>query len=237
MMILASFAFEWIYVIYPVILFILFVGIRVILNKMRQKTDLELQRLLYQLNNLYLYNELLDNPRLGLLFTKTEREFLRLNGYMTLGKDDDIKKQFKMLSSLKLRPRLALDLYHKELTYYIDTQKYDLALISYNNLRSILVKQKKEQAKKLLEEADLIVQIYIHKDISLIPLLLDKAEKTEHMLIKGVLYYRLAKLSYFAKKNKDVDLYLKRAEPLLKKTTYEPIIKSAFKDYHILNIK
>lgn len=237
MMILASFVFDFMYVIYPIILFILFIGLRIVLVKMRKKTDLELQRLLFKLRNLFLYEELLNNPRLGLLFTKTEKEFLRLNGYMALGSDEKIIKQFDMLSKLKLKPKLALDLYHKEMTYYIDAVKYDKALISYNKLKKILLKQKQEQAKKLLEEADLIVSIYIKKDITLIPLLIEKEKHTDHMLMKGVIYYRLAKLSYFAKKLKDVDLYLKRAEPLLKQTTYESIINSAFKDYHILQTK
>lgn len=237
MIILASFVFDWMYVIYPVILFILFIGLRIILIQMRKKTDLELQRLLYQLKNLFLYEELLKNPRLGLLFTKTEREMLKLNGYMALGSDHMIIKQFSILSNLKLKPKLALDLYHKEFTYYIDAKKYEKALASYHKLKEILSKQKHNHAKTLLEEADLIVSIYIKKDISLIPLLIEKAEKTDHMLVKGVIYYRLAKLSYFAKRLKDVDLYLKRAEPLLKQTTYESIIKQAFKDYHILDTK
>lgn len=237
MMILASFVFDWIYIAYPILLFILFVGLRLILINMRKKTDLELQRLLFKLRNLFLYEELLNNPRLGLLFTKTEREFLRLNGYMALGSDEKIIKQFTKLSEQKLKPKLTLDLYHKELTYYIDAVKYNQALNSYAKLKDILLKQKHEQAKNLLEEADLIVSIYIHKDISLIPRLIEQAEKTDNMLMKGVIYYRLAKLSYFAKKAKDVDFYLKQADPLLKHTTYELIIKDAFKDYHILQTK
>ena len=196
----ATFSFDWMYVIYPIVLFVLFVGLRLILAKMRKKTDDELQRLLFILNNLYLYEELLNNPRLGLLFTTSERELLRLNGYMALGTDDKIKQQFDLLNKIKLKPKLALDLYHKELTYYIDTVKYDKALDSYKKLKEILLKQKHKQAKKLLEEANLIISIYIHKDISLIPDLVDKAEKTNHLLVKGVIYYRLAKLSYFAKR-------------------------------------
>lgn len=237
MNVLASFVFEWIYIIYPVILFILFMGTRLILVKMRRKTDLELQRILFRMKNLFLYEELLKNPRLGLLFTRTEREFLKLNGYMVLGTNNQIVHQFDLLNHQKLSPKMALDLYHKQMTYYIDSVQYEEALISYHKLRDLLIKQKHDQAKKILEEADLIVQIYIHHDPSVMDVLIRQLDQTSNELIKGVIYYRLAKLSYYAKRMKDVESYLKKAEPLLKQTTYEPIIRDAFKDFHILETK
>ncbi len=236
-MILVAFVFDWVYIVYPVILFILFIGLRYLLHKMRKKTDLELQRLLFRVKNLFLYEELLNNPRLKLLFTKTELAFLRLNGYMVLGTNEQIVNQFLFLDHLSLRPKMALDLYHKQMTYYIDSVQYEQALVSYKKLRDILLKEKHEQAKKILEEADLIIKIYIHHDTTVMDVLKIKLEQTKNTLMQGVIYYRLAKLSYYQKRYHDAEDYLKKAEPLLKHSTYEAIIKMAFKDIHILKTK
>lgn len=237
MTILASFVFDWIYIIYPLTLFFIFISVRIFLITLRKKTDQELQRLLFVLNNLYLFEELLNNKRLNFLFTQSEKEMLRLNGFIALGTHQQVIGQFDYLSKMKLKSKLALELYHKEMTYYIETSSYDKALKSYEKLKNILAHQKHEQAKKILDEAEMIINIYIHHDITLVDHLILLEKETSNQLMKGVIYYRLAKLSYFAKRDKDTLMYLNKAKPLLKKTTYEPIIEEALKDTHILKTK
>jgi tetratricopeptide (TPR) repeat protein len=237
MIILASFVFDWMYVIYPVILFMLFIGVRFFLVHARRKTDHELQRLLFIEGNLFLYDELLKNKRLNLFFTQAEKDLLRLNGYMALGTQQQIKHQLDVLNQKTLKPKLALELYHKEMTYYIEITSYKQALESYEKLQSLLKNKKSEAAKKIMIEAKWIIDIYVHHDLSRMDELIELEKQTEHQLLKGVILYRLAKLSYFAKKPKDVMMYLEKAEPLLKRTTYEPIIKKAYQDQHILKTK
>jgi len=229
--------FDWYYVIYTIVLFLLLFITRMILVFLRKKTDQELERLLFADCNLFLYETLLNNRRLRLIYTNIQIEILKLNGFMALGTDEQVSKQLDHVYRLKLNHRQMLDFHHKRFTYFIEIGRYKEALISFESLKNILEKEKNSQAGIMLEEASLIVDIYIHHNTSLIPTLLESANQTQHPIMKGIFYFRIAKLYYYLNQPKQIIVYLDKAAPLLKHTTYEEIIKNARKDNHILSIK
>ena len=67
--------------------------------------------------------------------------------------------------------------------------------------------------------------------------LLEKAENTEHPVLRGVMYYRLAKLAHFKGDAQEREKYLKAAFETLYDTDYGEIIKQALVEPEILETK
>lgn len=223
--------------IYPVILFLLFVGYRYILLKIRKKTDAQLNHLLYETEQFDLYQLLLTNKRLKWVYSKNEFELLKLNGFMAESDDVKIILQIKALDQINLNPKLKLDFMSKRFTYFVEIGKEKEANLSYKALVDLLKMKKHPEAKKILVEADTVLQIYIKKDVKLIPELIKKADTEKNSIVQGVIYFRIAKLYYFDKKTSDMKTYLYKASKQLRETYYEEIINKALVDPSILNTK
>ncbi len=237
-MILAiNFKFEPIYIIYPVILFGIFIGIRIFLFNVKKKTTLELQDLLYRRGQLFLYLELLKNKRLRIAFSKVELKLLKLEGLLALGTDEEVETLIIELDNTKLKKRYKLDFLNKRFTYFVEKNNKKEAKKTYEDLEFLLAKNKHSEAKKILKEAKRVLDIYINRDTSLINTLIVEAKETENQVVKGVNYYRIAKLYYFSKDNKKAKEYLQEAKPLVSGTYYEGIISEALKDIKILEVK
>lgn len=237
-MILAiNFKFEPIYIIYPVILFGIFIGIRIFLFNVKKKTTLELQDLLYRRGQLFLYLELLKNKRLRIAFSKVELKLLKLEGLLALGTDEEVETLIIELDNTKLKKRYKLDFLNKRFTYFVEKNNKKEAKKTYEDLEFLLAKNKHSEAKKILKEAKRVLDIYINRDTSLINTLIVEAKETENQVVKGVNYYRIAKLYYFSKDNKKAREYLQEAKPLVSGTYYEGIISEALKDIKILEVK
>ncbi len=232
-----NFKFEPIYLIYPVILFGIFIGVRLFLNTIKKKTTLELQDLLYRKRQLFLYLELLNNKRLRIAFSKAELKLLKLEGLLALGSDEEVENIINELDNTKLKKRYKLDFLNKRFTYFVEKNNKKEAKKTYEDLHHLLEKNKHAEAKKILKEAKRILDIYINRDTSLINTLLVEAKETENQVVKGITYYRVAKLYYFLKDNKKAKEYLQEAKPLVVGTYYEGIISEALKDIKILEVK
>lgn len=233
----ANFKFEPIYLIYPVILFGIFIGVRLFLFTVKKKTTLELQDLLYRKGQLFLYLELLKNKRLRIAFSKVELKLLKLEGLLALGTDEEVENIISELDNTKLKKKYKLDFLNKRFAYYVEKNNKKEAKKTYDDLEFLLAKNKHSEARKILKEAKRVLDIYINRDTSLINTLIIEAKETENQVVRGVNYYRIAKLYYFSKDNKKAKEYLEEARPLVVGTYYEGIINEALKNIKILEIK
>ena len=228
---------EIIFLVYAVVIFVLFFGLRVILHSIRKRTDRELIELLYVKEQYVLYQELLKNKRLRLIFSKIDIEILKLNGFMVESNDEKIMNQITYIDQLKLNNRQKIDFLSKRFTYFVELGNQNEASLSYVSMKEILERSKKNEASVILDEAKTVLNIYIYKDIRLIPSLLSKAENETNTVVQGVLYYRIAKLYYFAEKPELSREFLFKSQKQLKGTYYEDIIEQALIDLNILNTK
>ena len=229
-MILAiDFKFEPIYLIYPIILFGIFIGVRIFLFNVKKKTTLELQDLLYKKGQLFLYLELLKNKRLRIAFSKVELKLLKLEGVLALGTDEEVVSVISELDNTKLKKKYKLEFLNKRFAYYVEKNNKKEAKKTYEYLEFILAKNKHSEAKKILKEAKRVLDIYINRDTSLINELIIEAKETENKVVRGINYYRVAKLYYFSLDNKKAKEYLEEAKPLVVGTYYEGIISEALK--------
>lgn len=183
----------------------------------------------------------LDNNRLlRLLFRKPLLELWRLDAYMALGAHENAEKSIKKLEKMRLEPKDKLELYQKSLSFYAGEGNAAEAKAARDRLKAFLKQMGAEKISpytEILDEAELIIGIYIDHNTALIPKLVGRAAHTKNELMRGVTQYRIAKLAYFKGDIDQMHTYLARAEKNLKGTWYAPIIAEAMEDPSILQKK
>lgn len=221
---------------YIAILLILIFLIIFLLNKLRQKTTNELEKVLYIQNKPKLYLQLLKNPKLKILYNKSTLLQFELNAYLLLGDDFQIQNIIKLLDAMIMTKGESLEYNQKKLSYYCLKGKKDKAQEALNKIEAILSKPKENQTQMILKESKLIFDIYIRHDTKLIKEL-EQIQVNQQGVTRGLTLYRLAKLSYFDGNKKKAKAYLIQAKELLNNTVWFDVIESAVKDMSVLNYK
>ncbi len=225
------------HLIYFLVVLVVTMGLFIGFNYLRRQTTKKLQDLLYKEENFFLYEELLKNKRLKLIFKKGRIELFRLNGYLAQGKNKEIKESIAKLNILKLNRYERLDFIMKKFSFFVSIQDKKASKEALEALRAHLKNSKTKILKDQLAEAELVYAIYLKKDTNLISVLLEKAKTQTNPYMKGVTYFRVAKLFYFAGDKAKTNKYLSEAKPLLKATYYYPVIEEALKNHKILETK
>jgi len=222
--------------IYILILFTLMLLIIFLLNRLRKKTGSELDRILYIQNKPELYLQLLKNPRLKLLYTKSTLEQFEFNAYLLLGRDQEIKRIINSLDSIPMTKGQSLEYNLKKLSYYCSEGDSVKAEDTLKKIEAVLSKVKGSKAQSILNESKLIFHIYIMHDTKLIKDL-EEIQREQKGAARGITLYRLAKLNYFDGNDKGAKSYLEEAKELLKGTPWFEVAEAALKDMSILNYK
>jgi len=236
-MISFSIQLEWIYLLY----FLGSMGLVFIfhrfLTSVRNQTINQLNSFLAK-ENFVLYQELLNNKRLRLAFSKSQILLLKLKGYMLEGNDKQVLALIQALDQRKLRGYVKLDYLLKRFTYFVEVLNAKESKASLALLETLSMNVKNNQdIVELVDEARLTYQIYIEKNVSLIPKLKKMAQEKTNPKIVGIIYFRLAKLYYFNQQLKDAKRALLNAEKRLMGTYYMDIIRIAKNDLSILEKK
>ena len=180
------------------------------------------------------------NGRLKWLFRKPVLALWRLDCHLAQGNDEQTKDALSQLRSMKLEPQDKLELFQRELSYYALSGNAELALQARADLKKFLKEAGANQDKKyaaIMDEADIIIGVYVEHNTGLIKKLIGRAEHTKNDVMRGIIQFRIAKLCWF---NQDTDMmntYLARAEKNLKNTWYAPVIAKAKVDPGILEFK
>ncbi|WP_029452286.1 hypothetical protein [Clostridium algidicarnis] len=223
------------FIYFTIILIVIFI-ISLLLNKLRQKTTNELEKILYIQNDPKLYLELLKNPRLKILYKKSSLLQFQLDAYLLLGDDFKIENIIKLLDIMIMTKGETLEYNLKKLSYYCSQAKKDKAQVAFNKIEDILSKVKGHQAQFIHKESKIIFDIYIRHDTKLIKEL-EQLQANQEGIVRGLTLYRLAKLSYFDKNSKKTQSYLLQAKELLDNTVWFYIVEEALKDMSVLNYK
>lgn len=207
-----------------------------LLNKLRKKTTDELEKILYLQNNPRLYLQLLRNPKLKLLYSKSVLLQFELNAYLLSGEDNQIEKIIQLLDAMPMTKGQSLEYHQKKLSYYCTLGKKEKAENALKKIENILSKVKGKYVQFILKEGKMIFDIYIRHDTSLMKEL-EQAQREEQGVTRGLTLYRLAKLSFFDHNDKNTQAYLIQARELLVNTVWFDIVEAALKDRSILNYK
>ncbi|MEA4894295.1 MAG: hypothetical protein VB064_03435 [Oscillospiraceae bacterium] len=205
----------------------------------RRQAELELDGLFK--SNVGLYLERLEhNRRLGLIFRKPIMLLMKLDGYMKTGDDEKIRVLIKELDDMKLEPRDKVEYYQKRMSFFVSAGDASEARASFDKLQNYLRLVKADETEKyrgLIDEGREIIRVYLDRDVSYMDELKKKAEHTEHPVLRGVMYFRLAKLAYFKGDAEQRERYLRTAEKTLSGTDYGEIIEKALTAPEILETK
>lgn len=205
----------------------------------RRQTEQELNRLFQSDIDLYL-ERLEHNKRLNYIFRKPLMLLMKLDGYLKTGNDGAIRAIIKELDGMRLEPRDKVEYYQKRMSFFVSVGEADEAKQSFEKLKAYLHSVKADEEDRysaLLAEGEEIIRVYLDKDVSCMNALRKKAEHTEHPVLRGVMYFRLAKLAHFKGDAEQRDKYLKTAAKTLSGTDYEEVINRAYVTPEILEVK
>ena len=207
-----------------------------LLSLARAQSERELRALLRRDPRLYI-ERLENNRRLKLVFRPAVLLLYKLEGYMSLTDDGKCRELIAKLAGMKLQPRDRLQFYQTKLSFYAYAGDGEQAKATLTQLEDFLHKSgadEVDQYKKLLRQARQIVAVYVDKDISMLPKLQRQAAATKDGADRGLLQFRIAKLSHYAGNEDQAEVYLNRAAKNLKNTAYSVIIDSALEDHSVL---
>lgn len=207
-----------------------------LLSLARAQSERELRALLRRDPRLYI-ERLENNRRLKLVFRPAVLLLYKLEGYMSLNDDGKCRELIAKLDGMKLQPRDRLQFYQTKLSLYAYAGDGEQAKATLTQLEDFLHKSgadEVDQYKKLLRQARQIVAVYVDKDISMLPKLQRQAAATKDGADRGLLQFRIAKLSHYAGNEDQAEVYLNRAAKNLKNTAYSVIIDSALEDHSVL---
>lgn len=206
---------------------------------LREHTAVVIQNLLVTDPKLCL-ERLENNRRLKWLYRKPILLLWKLDCYMALGEDENARQTIAQLRKARLEPRDKLELYQKEISFFSTTGEGEKAKKSLEDMRAFLKKvgaDKEKQYAAILEEAEIIIGVYVDHNTGLIKKLTGRAEHTKNDIMRGIIQYRIAKLAWFKGDKELVATYLNRAGKNLKGTLYAPIIAAAKEDPSVLETK
>ena len=207
-----------------------------LLSLARAQSERELRALLRRDPRMYI-ERLENNRRLKLVFRPAVLLLYKLEGYMSLNDDGKCRELIAKLDGMKLQPRDRLQFYQTKLSFYAYAGDGEQAKATLTQLEDFLHKSgadEVDQYKKLLRQARQIVAVYVDKDISMLPKLQRQAAATKDGADRGLLQFRIAKLSHYAGNEDQAEVYLNRAAKNLKNTAYSVIIDSALEDHSVL---
>ena len=207
-----------------------------LLSLARAQSERELRALLQRDPRLYI-ERLENNRRLKLVFRPAVLLLYKLEGYMSLNDYGKCRELIAKLDGMKLQPRDRLQFYQTKLSFYAYAGDGEQAKATLTQLEDFLHKSgadEVDQYKKLLRQARQIVAVYVDKDISMLPKLQRQAAATKDGADRGLLQFRIAKLSHYAGDEDQAEVYLNRAAKNLKNTAYSVIIDSALEDHSVL---
>ena len=207
-----------------------------LLSLARAQSERELRALLRRDPRLYI-ERIENNRRLKLVFRPAVLLLYKLEGYMSLNDDGKCRELIAKLDGMKLQPRDRLQFYQTKLSFYAYAGDGEQAKATLTQLEDFLHKSgadEVDQYKKLLRQARQIVAVYVDKDISMLPKLQRQAAATKDGADRGLLQFRIAKLSHYAGNEDQAEVYLNRAAKNLKNTAYSVIIDSALEDHSVL---
>ncbi len=207
-----------------------------LLSLARAQSERELRALLRRDPRLYI-ERLENNRRLKLVFRPAVLLLYKLEGYMSLNDDGKCRELIAKLDGMKLQPRDRLQFYQTKLSFYAYAGDGEQAKATLTQLEDFLHKSGADEVdhyKKLLRQARQIVAVYVDKDISMLPKLQRQAAATKDGADRGLLQFRIAKLSHYAGNEDQAEVYLNRAAKNLKNTAYSVIIDSALEDHSVL---
>lgn len=224
------------FVITMIVMFTCILAVQLILIKIGRNFMNKLSTALFINNDINEYCSLLNSFKGRIFFNNDSRKLMEIDANIYVGNDDNAEELFKELNNKKIKKFTRLMLYKKELDYYVDRKKYDLATTSYNDLISLASNIKHNNMESIIEESECVYQIYVLKNHEYLDKMLKKAEESEGHY-KGIYLYRASKCYYYNHEDLKARETLVLALDYLKDTEWESHVDKCITDLSLLDEK
>lgn len=169
----------------------------------------------YKQNDEELFNLLIESPQAKMLMSDASRLLIKLNYYITINQDEKIIKTVNKLRSMRLDKNSRKSFYSSAIGTYCEKQ-WDDAVSLCEELQEKAQNSKDQDLILLYLDCRLLVDIYIHKDISKASALEEiiNSEIDDHS--KVIYMIRLARLYDLNYQKESCHKWLKKAQSIAK---------------------
>jgi len=216
-----------IYLVITIIIALIFI----IFYRIKKSYLQKISKLLYKDNNPDAFLQEIDSFASKLFFNKKVRLQRKLDAYVMKHDLDSAMEILKQLEGLRLSFGQKVSLYEKEVNFYIENKMYEQAVEANNKIQELNKQVEIKDLQKIADECNFLIKVYVDKDPTVVNELIEFAENSGNDAVKGLFYFRAAKLYYYKQDNKMVEKYLEKAYNLLHKSAWGPYIDECIKNH------
>lgn len=202
----------------------------------RRTVYIKLYKLINVDGNVKEYLRLLEDKFVKLSLSRKEILAFKFDGLLASGNYTEIEQIIKQLDVAILSKRDRIIYYQKRLYYFIKQRNIQEAEKSLKLLRNSLeMTGSDSKTISMREQAELMFDVYIRKDVSRIPELVELERSQEDTTKKGLTQYFLAKLYYANDNEVEAKKMLDSSAILLKGTSWETEVTNSKNDLSYLD--
>lgn len=202
----------------------------------RRAVYIKLYKLINVDGNVKEYLRLLEDKFVKLSLSRKEILAFKFDGLLASGNYTEIEQIIKQLDVAILSKRDRIIYYQKRLYYFIKRRNIQEAEKSLKLLRNSLEMTGSDlKTISMREQAELMFDVYIRKDTSRIPELVELERSQEDPTKKGLTQYFLAKLYYANDNEEETKKMLDSSAILLKGTSWENEVTNSKNDLSYLD--
>lgn len=202
----------------------------------RRAVYIKLYKLINVDGNVKEYLRLLEDKFVKLSLSRKEILAFKFDGLLASGNYTEIEQIIKQLDVAILSKRDRIIYYQKRLYYFIKQRNIQEAEKSLKLLRNSLEMTGSDlKTISMREQAELMFDVYIRKDTSRIPELVELERSQEDTTKKGLTQYFLAKLYYANDNEEEAKKMLDSSAILLMGTSWETEVTNSKNDLSYLD--
>lgn len=217
-----------------IILAICIVGTFLYQKKLKDDLLCKLYRLKQEKNESLFFNAL-DDYYTKFVLSKFSIGYMKYNYYLEEDRYQEAKEKFDELKDIKTNNNNKLSLYLSMFNKAIEHKDQEFAISIKNKLIDIVNKNPDNKAKVIKGEIEQLDKIYLKKDISILPDLIETFDQAENDEVKSLLAYRIAKLYHYAKNDDEAYKYLLLAKEYTMSLNNKKGIEIVMKDLNRLD--
>jgi len=184
------------------------------------------------------YLKSLDSLEAKILLTSKKRLVLKIDGYALANDALALADLFKDLENRKLPAALQINLYQKEVAFYIETLQNELANTALQNFKKAADKIKNPKINNIYHQSELLVAVYYQHDLEIVPELQKQIkDNADSQMVALLNNYRLAYIYYQNQDLKNCEKYLKAAKKASTNDLVKKHLKNCLTDFKIITTK
>ncbi len=191
------------------------------LHFLYRQTLYQLSELLYKKHDPDAFLAKLESYPALLLINKKKRKILSIDALMLKNNRKKAEMIMKELEQEALSFSQRILLFQKQIAFYLESYEGTKAIEAYLKLKEETEEFADDSILQIVEECDILIHVYARKDGLYAEKLVQKAERLQESIPKGICYYRAGVSYYHLQDENHCRMLLERAQQFLKNTIFE----------------